>query len=114
MKKIASLLAVLFLAVTGACGGQPANLLIGQWKLTSGATGCNTSMNYAAKSVTQVAWNGASSTIAVTYVAGDPTKFPATVYVMTDAGIDYHVTYIFSSKDKVTIDTAAMCTYARV
>src|ERR1039458_3816436 len=114
MKKIVSVIAVLFLAAAEACGGQPANLLIGKWKLTSGPTGCNTSMTYAAKSVTQVAWDGKSSTIAVTYVAGDSTKFPATVYVMSDAGIEYHVTYIFSSKDKMTIDTAAMCTYARV
>ena len=114
MKKIASVTAVLFLAFAEACGGQSANLLIGKWKLTSGATGCNTSMNYAAKSVTQVDWQGNTSTIAVTYVTGDSTKFPATVYVMTDAGIDFHVTYIFSSKDKVMIDTGAMCTYARV
>jgi hypothetical protein len=56
-------------------------------------------MNYAAKSVTQVSWDGKPSTIAVTYVTGDSTKFPATVYVMTDAGIDFHVTYIFASKD---------------
>ena len=114
MKKIVSVIAVLLIAVTEACGGQPANLLIGKWKLSSGATGCNTAMTYAAKSVTQVAWDGTPSTVAVTYVAGDPTKFPATVYVMTDAGIDFHVTYIFSSKDKMTIDTAAMCAYERV
>jgi hypothetical protein len=114
MKKIVSVLAVLFLAVTGACAGQPANLLIGKWKLSSGATGCNTAMTYAAKSVTQVAWDGTPSTVAVTYVAGDPTKFPATVYVMTDAGVAYHTTYLFSSKDKMTIDTAAMCAYGRV
>ena len=114
MKKIVSVLAVLFLAAAEACGGQPANLLIGKWKLSSGPTGCNTATTFAAKSVMQVSWDGKSSTIAVTYVAGDPTKFPATVYVMTDAGIEYHVTYIFASKDKVTIDTAAMCTYARV
>ena len=114
MKKIVSVIAVLFLAGAEACGGQPANLLIGKWKLSSGPTGCNTAMTYAAKSVTQVSWDGKSSTIAVTYVAGDPTKFPATVYVMTDAGIEFHVTYIFSSKDKMTIDTAAMCAYDRV
>jgi hypothetical protein len=114
MKKIVGVISVLFLAVAEACSGQPANLLIGKWKLSSGATGCNTSMNYAAKSVTQVSWDGKSSTIAVTYVTGDSTKFPATVYVMTDAGINFHVTYIFASKDKVTIDTGAMCTYDRV
>jgi hypothetical protein len=113
MKKLVSVAAVLLFAAE-ACGGQPSNLLIGKWKLTSGATGCNTAMTYAAKSVTQMSWDGKPSTIAVTYVAGDPTKFPATVYVMTDAGIDFHVTYIFPSKDKVTIDTAAMCTYERV
>src|ERR1039458_10311854 len=114
MKKIVCVSAVLFLAIAEACGGQPANLLIGKWKLTSGATGCNTSMNYAAKSVTQVDWQGNPLTLSVTFVRGDSTKFPATVYVMTDAGIAYHVTYIFASKDKVTIDTAAMCLYARV
>ena len=114
MKKFASALAVLFLVVTGACGGQPANLLIGKWKLTSGATGCATSMNYSAKSLTQVDWQGQSSTIAVTYVAGDATKFPTTVYVITDAGMTYHTTYIFSSKDKVQLDAYTMCTYQRV
>jgi hypothetical protein len=114
MKKLVNGMAIAMFLVTSACGGQSSNLLLGKWKLTSGATGCNTSMTYAAKSVTQMSWDGKPSTVAVTYVAGDPTKFPATVYVMTDAGIDFHVTYIFPSKDKVTIDTAAMCTYARV
>ncbi len=115
MKKTLSLIAVLlFLTVAEASGGESANLLIGKWKLASGATGCNTSMTYTDKAVTQVAWNGTQSTIAVTFVTGDSTKFPATVYVLTDAGIEYHVTYIFSSKDKVTIDTAAMCTYDRL
>lgn len=114
MKKTMSVIAFLFLAVAGASAGEHVNLLLGKWKLASGATGCNTSMTYAEKSVTQVAWNGTPSTIAVTYVTGDSTKFPATVYVLTDAGIEYHVTYIFSSKDKVTIDTGAMCTYDRV
>ena len=56
MKKIVSVIAVLLLAVAEACGGPPANLLIGKWKLTSGATGCNTSMTYAPKSVTQTSW----------------------------------------------------------
>jgi hypothetical protein len=114
MMKTVSVIAFLFLAVAEASAGEHANLLIGKWKLASGATGCNTSMTYTEKSVTQVAWNGTPSTIAVTYVTGDSSKFPATVYVMTNAGIDYHVTYIFSSKDKVMVDTGAMCTYDRL
>ena len=112
MRKIASVSAFLFLAVAEACGG-PANLLIGNWKLVSGATGCSTSMNYTAKSLTQVDWQGQTSTIAVTYVAGDATKFPTTVYVITDAGMAYHTTWIFSSKDKVQLDAYTMCTYQR-
>ena len=113
MKKIVCVIAVLLVGVAEACGGQPTNLLLGKWKMTSGETGCNTAMTFAAKSATQTSWDAKTSTIPVTYVAGDPTKFPATVYVMTDAGIEYHVTYIFSTKDKMIIDTAGMCAYDR-
>jgi len=113
MKKIVWVIAVLLLGVTGACDSQPTNLLIGKWKLSAGPTGCTASMTYSAKSVTQVAWDGKSSTVAVTYVTGDSTKFPATVYVMTDAGIEWHTTYIFSTKDKMILDTAGQCAYDR-
>ena len=114
MKKIAKLLAVLSLTVAGACNQQPSNLLIGKWKLVSGATGCATSMSYTAKQLTQVDFQGQSSTIDVTYVTGDSTKFPATVFVITDAGMTYHTTWNFSSKDQVQLDAYTMCTYQRV
>ncbi|HWG19489.1 MAG TPA: hypothetical protein VG225_03095 [Terracidiphilus sp.] len=114
MKKLVSTMAIVMFMLATACKGEPTNLLIGKWKLTTGAQGCNTAMTFAAKTVTQISWDGKTSTIAVTYVTGEATKFPAVVYVMTDAGITYHVTYIFSSKDKVMIDSGAMCTYERV
>lgn len=113
MKRIVCVIAVLLVGVSEACGGQPTNLLLGKWKMTSGATGCNAAMTFAAKSVTQTSWDAKTSTTAVTYVTGDATKFPATVYVLTDAGIEYHVTYIFSTKDKMIMDTAGNCAYDR-
>ena len=120
MKKIASVLAVLFLAVTEACGGQPANLLIGTWKLDrSGAAPsqfCAEPLTYTSKTATtpDLAGSPHSTTIPVTYVLGQTKGFPNVVWVMTDAGIEFHVTYIFSSKDKMVLQTAEMCAYVRV
>jgi hypothetical protein len=56
---------------------------------------------------------GQPETIPITYVTGAATTFPATVYVMTDAGVAFHVTYIFSSKDQMTLDNALQCAYDR-
>jgi hypothetical protein len=53
------------------------------------------------------------NTIPVTYVTGNSNTFPTVVYVLTDAGITYHTTYNFPSKDKMILDTAAQCPYVR-
>jgi hypothetical protein len=117
LKKIVSVVAVLLMAVTGACGGQPSNLLIGTWKLDrSGAAPsayCQEPMSYAEKSRTMPSANGQPNTIPVTYVTGDVKTFPTVVYVMTDAGIEYHTTFRFLSKDKMILDTALQCAYVR-
>jgi hypothetical protein len=116
MKKIARLLAVLCLTVTGACNQQSSssNLLIGKWKLVSGATGCDATMNFTEKQGTFVDSQGQSRSMALRYVAANQDKFPATVYVITDAGMTYHTTWIFSAKDTVQLDAYTMCTYQRV
>ena len=120
MKKIASVLAVLFLAVTEACGGQPANLLLGTWKLDrSGAAPsqyCAEPLTYTSKTATtpDLAGSPHSTTIPVTYVLGQTKGFPNVVWVMTDAGAAYHTTFNFDSKDKMVLQTAAMCAYVRV
>ena len=120
MKKIASVIAVLFLAVTGACGGQPANLLLGTWKLDrSGAAPsqyCAEPLTYTSKTATtpDLAGSPHSTTIPVTYVLGQTKGFPNVVWVMTDAGAAYHTTFYFSSKDKMVLQTAEMCAYVRI
>jgi hypothetical protein len=117
MKKLLSVVAVVLFAATEACGGQPSNLLIGTWKLDrSGAAPsqyCGEPLVFAAKTLTQPDIQGKSSTIAVTYVTGDTKTFPTVVYVMTDAGIAWHVTYRFLSKDQMILDSAAQCAYVR-
>jgi hypothetical protein len=117
VKKFASVVAVLLIAVTQACSGQPSNLLIGTWKLDrSGAAPspyCQEPMSYAEKTQTTQSVNGQPNIIPVTYVAGDPKTFPTVVYVMTDAGVAFHTTFRFLSKDKMILDTALQCAYVR-
>jgi hypothetical protein len=134
MKIIAGITVLLF---TGAmAGGASSNLLLGTWKLspTPGAAAasasCPLQMEFTAKAsvahsmkfggtYTGTDAKGKNPTIPVNYVTGrndnqgPPTTFPTVVYVMTDAGITYHVTYRFLSKDKMILDTAQQCPYTR-
>ena len=118
MKKIVSVIAVLLIAATEACSGQPANLLIGTWKLDrSGAAPsryCAEPLTYTSKTATTPDYAGNSTTIPVTYVLGQTKGFPNVVWMMTDAGAAYHTTFYFYSKDKMVLQTAEMCAYVRV
>lgn len=115
MKKLANIAAILLLPVVTSCGsGQPTNLLIGQWKASATASSsCPTPLVFTANTYTMPNAGGQPETIPITYVTGATTPFPATVYVMTDAGVAFHVTYIFSSKDQMTLDNALQCAYDR-
>jgi hypothetical protein len=123
MKKIASVTVVLMFTAIAACGGagsDPSNPLIGKWKLyaaagTTSSPYCLATFEFAAKTYTKPIADGKTSTIPVTYVTSGAkvVTFPATVYVMSDAGILAHTTYLFSSKDKMLLDTALQCTYMR-
>jgi hypothetical protein len=120
VKKIISIAAVLLFSAITACGGgaDPKNLLLGKWKLFPDAVHdkfCGATMEFTAKTYTGPDANGKLYTIPVTYVTGDPKTitFPATVYVLTDAGIDFHTTYLFSTKDKMMLNTGLMCSYTR-
>jgi hypothetical protein len=117
MKKLMSVLAVLLFTVAEACGGQPSNLLIGTWKLDRSGTApspyCLEPMTFGEKTWTGADTTGKMNSTAVTYIAGDATKFPTVVYMMTDAGEANHTTFRFLSKDKMILDTAAQCAYVR-
>lgn len=117
MKKLLSAVAVVLFASAEACGGQASNLLIGTWKLDrSGAAqspNCQEPYTFAEKTRTEPDVNGKMNTVPVTYVAGDPTKFPAVVWMITDAGMANHTTYMFPSKNKMVLQTADMCAYVR-
>jgi hypothetical protein len=118
VKKIVSMMAILLF--TGAVArGEPANLLLGKWKLSAAAGApapsayCVPTMEFAAKSYIRPDANGKPSPIPVTYVTGETTTFPTVVYVMTDAGIEFHTTYRFLSKNNMILDTALQCPYVR-
>jgi hypothetical protein len=117
MKKLVCVVAVMLFAAAEACGGQPSNLLIGTWKLDrSGAAPsayCQEPLTFAEKTRTEPDVNGKMNTAPVTYVAGDPAKFPTVVWMITDAGMANHTTYRFLSKDKMVLDTAWQCAYVR-
>jgi hypothetical protein len=117
VKKFVCTAAVLLFAAE-ACGGQPSNLLIGTWKLDRSGVApsayCQEPITFAEKTRTMPPGiQGGQNTIPVTYVAGDATKFPTVVYVMTDAGVANHTTFNFVSKDKMVLDTALQCVYVR-
>ena len=116
MRKLATTFAALVLTVTGACGA-PENLLIGKWKLDPAMRAgsfCLGSFDFAATTLTQPEPLGKYFyTIAVTYLAGQAKTFPAVVYVMTNTGVEGHVTYRFLSKDQMVVDTAQQCKYVR-
>jgi hypothetical protein len=121
VKKLVCITAILLFSVTAACGGagvDPKNILLGKWKLfpdTVHSKLCGATMEFTAKTYTGLDANGKPYTIPVTYVTGDPKTitFPATVYVLTDAGIDFHTTYLFSTINKMMLNTGAMCSYTR-
>jgi hypothetical protein len=121
MKRIGCIAAILISSVTTACGGggvDPKNILLGKWKLVQDdkhSQYCLATMEFAAKTYTAPDPQGKLTTIPVRYVTGDPKTitFPATVYVLTDAGIDFHTTYLFSNINTMTLNTGAMCSYAR-
>jgi hypothetical protein len=124
LKKLVSIGVILAFSAIAACGGasggDPSNPLIGKWKLyaaagTTSSPYCLASFEYAAKTFTKSDGNGKLATIPVTYVTSGAkvVTFPATVYVMSDAGILAHTIYIFSTKDKMLLDTALQCTYMR-
>jgi len=125
VKKLVSITVVLLFSVITGCGGSggggsfdPSNVLLGKWKLTPDAIHspyCLATMEFAAKTYTAPDPQGKMSTIPVTYVTGGPKTltFPTTVYVLTDAGITFHTTYNFSTKDQMMLNTGAMCSYTR-
>ena len=121
MNRIASIVTILLLTGTAMAGDFP-NLLLGKWKLSAepGAPApssyCLPQVGFTATTYTRTDAGGKASTIPVTYVTAQSTTitFPTSVYVMTDAGAYYHTTYIFkASKDRMLLDTALQCQYAR-
>ena len=121
MKKIASVVTVLLFTAVAAVAAAPPNVLVGKWKLSAepGAaapsTNCLPQMVFTAKTYTSTAADGKESTIPVTYVTGGAktVTFPTTVYVITDAGAYYHTTYVFKTGNRMVLDTALLCPYAR-
>jgi len=119
MKRSGAIVATLLFAGVTACSSEPTNLLLGQWKLDAGAGAaaqspyCLTPLQFAAKTQTTPDATGKLTTIPVTYVTGDTTKFPTVVYLLTDAGVNFHVTYRFLSKDKMILDNWLQCAYQR-
>jgi hypothetical protein len=117
MKKFASAFVILLCLAAAACKAAPSNLLIATWRVDrSGVApnpGCPEPLTFGEKTRTESDVNGQSNTIPVTYVAGESTTFPTVVYVMTDAGVEFHTTFRFLSKDKMIMDTAAQCPYVR-
>jgi hypothetical protein len=117
MKKFATAIVILLSMAAAACKAAPSNLVIGTWKLDrSGAAPspyCPEPLSFSATTRTAPDLNGVVTTAPVTYVAGESTTFPTVVYMMTDAGIEFHTTFRFLSKDKMIVDTAAQCAYVR-
>jgi hypothetical protein len=116
MKKLVSVVGVLLFTGLVACADS--NLLLGKWRLSAAAGAaapspyCLPKLEFTAKNYTSTDTAGKVSTIPVTYVTG-ATTFPTVVYLLTDAGITYHVTYRFPSKDRMILDTALQCPYSR-
>ncbi len=124
-----------FSVALGACGGghqgaasgqgagaqaaagpqDPNNLLIGSWKFsgigadpTAAPGGCATALTFTATQQTMTDLSGTSSH-PVTYNAS-----AAGVFVMSDAGIDAHVTYKILDANHVQLDSWPACTFTRV
>ena len=117
MKKLTSVVAVLLISVAEACGGQPANPLIGTWKAVPapGATTipyCASPMVFTATTQTMT-WDGKPwPPEKVNYVAAQTSTYPTTVYVTGNTSAN-HQTYNFSSKDSMVYDSAGGCHYQR-
>jgi hypothetical protein len=115
VKKLASIATILLFSVITACGSGPSsNPLIGKWKVgsTDGvATSpfCASTMEFTETAQTLV-YAGKPATEPASYSATQPGVFPTTVYVMGTGG---HTTYVFSTKDKMVMDTPLLCTYVR-
>jgi hypothetical protein len=115
MKKLASVAGVLLFTGLVACADS--NLLLRKWKLSAAAgtaapdSSCLPKLEFTTKTYTNTDTAGKVSTIPVTYVTGSSTTFPTVVYMMTDAGITYHVTFRFLSKDRMILDNAFQCPY---
>jgi hypothetical protein len=118
VNRIASLVTILLLTGTAMAGDFP-NLLLGKWKLSAEPAPspyCIAQVGFTTTTYTRTDADGKASSIPVTYVTAQSTTvtFPTSVYVMTDAGAYYHTTYIFkASKDRMLLDTALQCQYAR-
>jgi hypothetical protein len=94
---------------------DPNNLLIGSWKFsgigtdaTAAPGGCATAVTFTPTQQTMTDLSGTSSH-AVTYNAS-----PKGVYVMSDAGIAAHTTYIVLDPNHVQLDSWPACTFTRV
>jgi hypothetical protein len=116
MKYLFIIPALLLCTATIACG-KPPNPLIGNWRLyaepgTTSSPYCATPLVFTATTQTMTSGGKASSTNAV-YNAAQTATYPTTVYVSVDGNFAIHITYIFSSKDRMKMDTFAGCTYER-
>jgi hypothetical protein len=94
---------------------DPNNILIGQWRFSgigsdssAAPGGCATAITFTSTQQTMTSL-GATSTIPVTYNAS-----PTGVFVLTDAGIDAHVTYNVLDANHVQLDSWPACTFTRV
>jgi hypothetical protein len=117
VKKLASIIVILSFSVLAACGSsgsQSSNLLIGKWKV--GSTEGVATSPYCASTIefTQTAqtmiYAGKPATEPASYSAIQPGVFPTTEYVIGTGG---HTSYVFSTRDKMVMDTALLCTYVR-
>ena len=115
MKKLSTVGAILLFSVITGCGSsQPSNPLIGKWKVgsTEGvATSpyCASTIEFTETTQTMV-YAGKPATEPASYSATQAGVFPTTEYVIGTGG---HTTYVFSTKDKMVMDTALLCTYVR-
>jgi hypothetical protein len=120
VKKLISITVILLCAVAIACSGQPPNPLLGKWKIIARSGDlakydayCATSMVFTNTTQT-LTYAGKPATENVTYNAMQTAVYPTTVYVMNAAGnVATHTTYNFPSKDRIVLDTAALCQYQR-
>ena len=113
--KLVSIAAILLFTVGTLWGASP-NPIIGKWKLappppnaTRFYASCYPSIVFTDTTQTLTSASKAN-TDKVTYLYDDRQAVPSPVYVSGNAG---HTTYIFSSKDKMMLDTGSSCSYLR-